>query len=62
MAARITPEEIVRINQLYNKYGTYAEVARKVGRSASAVAKYVKLNGVPQIVKHTFQEVVRKED
>lgn len=60
MATRITPDEIVKMNQLYNKYGTYAAVAREVGRSASAVAKYVKLNGVPQIVKHTFQEVVRR--
>lgn len=59
MATRITPDEIVKMNQLYNKYGTYAAVAREVGRSASAVAKYVKLNGVPQIVKHTFKEVVR---
>ena len=59
MATRITPEEIVRINQLYNKYGTYAAVAREIGRSASAVAKYVKLKDTPQIVRHTFKEVVR---
>ena len=59
MAARITSEEIVRMNLLYNKYGTHAAVARKLGRSASAVAKYVKLEGTPRIVKHTFKEVVR---
>lgn len=59
MAARITPEEIVRMNRLYNQYGTYAAVAREIGRSASAVARYIKLEGTPRIVKHTFKEVVR---
>lgn len=60
MAARITPEEIIRITQLYNKYGTYAAVAREVGRSASAVARYVKLQGTPKVVKHAFREAVRE--
>ena len=61
MAKRITPEEIVRMNQLYNQYGTFAAVARELGRSASAVARYVKLEDTPRIVKHTFKEVVRGE-
>ena len=60
MSTRVTPEEIVLINQLYPKYGTYAAVARELGRSASSVAKYVKLAGTPRIVKHTFKEIVRK--
>ena len=60
MSARLTPDEIIRINQLYSKYGTYAAVARELGRSASSVAKYVKLAGTPRIVKRTFKEVVRK--
>ena len=60
MAARITPDEIVKMNQLYNKYGTYAAVAREIGRSASAVAKHVKMKDTPQIVRHTFKEVVRE--
>lgn len=59
MAKRITPEEIVEMNRLYNQYGNYAEVGRQMGRSSSTVAKYVKLNGTPNIVKHTFKEVVR---
>lgn len=59
MAKRVTPEEIVEMNRLYNQYGTYAEVGRRVGRSGSTVAKYVKLDGTPKIVKHTFKEVVR---
>ncbi len=59
MSTRITPEEIVKMNQLYNKYGTFAAVAREIGRSASSVRRYVTLEGTPKIVKHTFKEVVR---
>ena len=59
MASRVKPDEIVRMNQLYNKYGNYADVAREVKRSRSTVAKYVKLKESPKIVAHTFKEVVR---
>lgn len=59
MGTRITPEEIVRMHQLYIQYGTYAAVAREMGRSASSVARYIKLESVPHIVAHTFKEVVR---
>ena len=59
-ATRVRPDEIVRIQQLYNQYGTYAAVAREVGRSAKTVARYIKLQGTPPIVKHTFKEVVRQ--
>ena len=60
MAKRVTPAEIVEMTRLYNEYGNYAEVGRRVGRSASTVAKYIKLEGVPKIVKHVFKEVVRE--
>lgn len=60
MAKRVTPEEIVEMNRLYNQYGNYAEVGRRVGRSGSTVARYIKLKGTPNIVKHTFKEVVRE--
>lgn len=59
MAKRVTPEEIVEMNRLYNQYGNYAEVGRRMGRSGSTVARYIKLKGTPEIVKHTFKEVVR---
>lgn len=39
--ARVTQEDIVRINDVYYKYRTYAETARQTGFSASTVKKYV---------------------
>lgn len=59
-AARVTPEEIVEMHRLYAKLGNYAAVGREVGRSGSTVARYIKMKGTPQIVKHTFAEIVRE--
>lgn len=61
MAKRVTPKEIVEMQRLYNEYGNYAAVGRILGRSGTTVAKYIKLKGTPDIVKHTFKEVVRGE-
>lgn len=59
MARRVTPQEIVEMNRLYAELGSYAAVGRKLRRSGSTVARYIKLEGTPKIVKHTFKEVVR---
>ena len=59
MAKRVTPEEIVQMHQLYARYGNFAAVGRELGRSGSTVAKYIRMKGTPEIVKHTFKEVVR---
>ena len=58
-APRVTPQEIVEMHRLYAELGNYAAVGRKIGRSGSAVAKYVKMKGTADIVKHTFKEIVR---
>ena len=58
-APRVTPAEIVEMHRLYAKLGNYAAVGREMGRSGSTVAKYIKMKGGPQIVKHTFAEAVR---
>jgi hypothetical protein len=42
MAKTVTSEQIIEINELYKEIGVYAEVARRVGLSASTVRKYVK--------------------
>ena len=41
MASKVTNEDILRINELYYKHKTYAEVARQAGFSAGTVKKYV---------------------
>ena len=59
MTKRVTPEEIVEMHRLYAKYGNFAAVGREIGRSGSTVAKYIRMKGTLEIVKHTFKEVVR---
>ena len=59
MARRVTPQEIVEMNRLYAELGNYAAVGRRLGRSGSTVAKYIKLAGTPQNVKHTIKKVIR---
>lgn len=59
-AKRITPEEIVEMHRLYAQLGTYAEVARRIGRSASAVSKYVQMKGVPQNIRIAVDNLIKK--
>ena len=47
MANKVTNEDILRINELYYKHKTYAEVARQTGFAASTVKKYVIPNWQP---------------
>ncbi len=61
-ASRVTPAEIVEMHRLYAQLGSYAAVGREMGRSGSTVARYIKMEGTPPIVKHTFSEVVREGD
>lgn len=42
--SRVTEEEIKRINELYQIYGTYAAVAREVGRAPGTVKRYVQVD------------------
>jgi len=60
MATRVTPDELIRMHQLYNKYHSYARVAREIGRSASCVSYNIKMKGAPEIVQKTFPDTVRK--
>lgn len=60
MATRVTPQEIVEMHRLYAELGNFAAVGRKMGRSGSTVAKYIKLNGVPQSVRIAVQNLSQK--
>ena len=59
-APRITPEEIIEMQRLYRKLGTYAAVAREVGRSASSVSKYVQMKGVPTNIRIAVETLSQK--
>ena len=59
-APRITPEEIIEMQRLYRKLGTYAAVAREVGRSASSVSKYVQMKGVPTNIRIAVENLAQK--
>lgn len=59
-APRIAPEEIIEMQQLYRKLGTYAAVAREVGRSASSVPKYVQMKGVPANIRIAVENLSQK--
>lgn len=58
-APRVTPQEIVEMQRLYLKLGTYAAVARETGRSASSVSKYVQMKGVPQNIRMAVESLLR---
>lgn len=48
MANRVTAEDIKKINEIYCKEKSYAEVARQTGFSPSTVKKYVITDYVPE--------------
>ena len=58
----VTPAEIVEMHRLYAQFGSYAEVGRQIGRGGSTDTGYIKAEGTPPIVKHTFSEGVWKGD
>lgn len=53
---RVTPQEVIKMQQLYAELGNYAAVGREIGRSGSTVAKYVQMKGVPQSIRIAVQE------
>lgn len=59
-ARRVTPQEIIQMQQLYAQYGNYAAVGRMMGRSGTTVARYVKMGSAPASVTITIQNVIVK--
>lgn len=61
MPKRVTPDEVKQMFQLYEKYGNCAEVARKMNRSASTVARYIRGGkDAPQVLKHVTRQTIGK--
>ena len=59
-APRITPEEIIEMQRLYRQLGTYAAVAKEIGRSPSSVSKYVQMKGVPANIRIAVENLLQK--
>ena len=59
-APRVTPQEIVKMHQLYAQLGNYAAVGRAMGRSGSTVAKYIKMQGVPNATRLVVNNLMQK--
>ena len=59
-ARHITPEEVLEMQRLYRAYGTYAAVAREMGRSPSSVSKYVQMIGVPRNIRIAVENLSQK--
>lgn len=66
MASKVTNEDILRINELYYKHKTYAEVARQTGFAASTVKKYVISGWTPvaaeNIVRFSIEQIPDFQD
>lgn len=60
-APRITPTEIVEMQRLYRGLGTYAAVARKMGRSPATVSRYVQMKDVPRNIRLAVENLSLKE-
>lgn len=54
---RVTQDEIIKMNELYLEYHSYAAVAREVGRAPSTVKRYIDSNYVPQKIVKKLKEV-----
>ena len=54
----------MEIQRLYRIYGTYAEVARRMTpkRSASSVAKYVKMENIPRNIRIAVENLSREQE
>lgn len=62
-APRITPEGIIKMQRLYRHsefLGTYAAVAKEIGRSPSSVSKYVPMKGVPANIRIPIENLLQK--
>ena len=60
-AKHISPEEIVEMQRLYRVYGTYAAVAKEIGRSPSSVSKYVKMEKIPRNIRIAVENLSQQK-
>lgn len=54
---RVTQDEIIKMNELYLEYHTYAAVAKEVGRAPSTVKRYIDPNYISREVCQKLKEI-----
>ena len=64
---KVSPNEMMQMLELYNSYGTYAAVARKMHRHPDTVSKYVRLAiaaqgslGSQQVIEESGKTIIIK--
>ena len=50
------------MHRLYRIYGTYAAVAKEMGRSPSSVSKYVQMRDVPRNIRIAVENLSREQE
>ena len=60
MSKPVSPEEVKEFYRLYEKNGSYAEVARITGRSASTIGKYIRMAGMTKAHRHAVERAMGK--
>ena len=61
MSKAVTPDEVKEFHRLYEQYGSYAEVARRTGRSASTIGKYIRMAGMTKAHRHAVEQTISKK-
>ncbi len=56
----VSPDEVKEFYRLYEKHGSYAEVARITGRSASTIGRYISGRKVPKALQHAIDQTIAK--
>ena len=49
------------MQRLYRIHGTYAAVAKEIGRSPSSVSKYVQMKDVPRNIRIAVENLSREQ-
>jgi len=55
---RVSPDEVKEFYRLYEKHGSFAEVARITGRSASTIGRYLNKKGIPKPLQHAIDQTI----
>lgn len=60
-AKRVTPDEIIEMHTLYEKFGNYEEVGRQIGRSGTTVRRYI-LMDLPTNIQIAIRKRLKKNE